>query len=383
VAGDGAANVIARARAQLVAGGARLTDLSDSNPTRHGLGDPAVLEAVARAAGRSGLYRADPRGPLPAREALAGRFGGQPGDYWLTASTSEAYSWLFALLTDPDQAVAVPAPGYPLLEPLARLALARTAGYPIHYVHSDGWIYDVEALGRVVARSQARAVVVVNPGNPTGAYVGGEVRDGIVGQCARQGAALVADEVFGPFELAAGARTSLAGEDRVLTFALDGLSKLLCAPQLKLAWIRVSGPAADAAAAAEALDRIADAYLSVNGPVAGALPDLLGLADGVVDRTRERLAWNLATARRVLGGAGFRVRRVQGGWTSLVDIRPAGLPDNELAVCLMREAGLAVHPGWFYDLPGEGALALSLLPEPPAFESNCARLVEALTRCLP
>jgi aspartate/methionine/tyrosine aminotransferase len=371
-------NPISLARAALEARGAVLTDLTDSNPTRHGLGDPAVLEAVARAARRSGGYQPDPRGPVAAREALAGRYGGGPDDYGLTASTSEAYSWLFALLTDPGGVIAVPAPGYPLLEPLAGLALARTREYPYHYVHPHGWMLDVAELRRAAA--DARAVVAVNPGNPTGAYVDGSARAALVEACERAGAALIADQVFYPFALeAAGGGVNLAGGGEVLTFALDGLSKLLCAPQLKLGWLRLSGPEADVAAARAALDLIADSFLSVNSPVAGALPELLDLADGVAARTRDRLAGNLAALRSVLGDGGWRVRRVDGGWTALVDA-PGGGVGESTVIWLMESAGLAVHPGWFYDLPGEGAVALSLLPEGAEFALGCRRLRAAFER---
>ena len=373
---DGPPNAIARLRAELTAQGADILDLTDSNPTGHGLTHPGVLDAVARATTRAARYRPDPRGPRAAREALAARFGGAPGDYFLTASTSEAYAWLLTLLADPGEAVAVPAPGYPLVEPLARLAAVRTTAYPVHYVHPYGWSTDTTALAGVARREDVRAIVVVNPGNPTGAYVADDERGPLVEAARAGGAALIADEVFGPFALDGRPRT-LAGEDRVLTFALDGLSKLLCAPQLKLGWLRVSGPPDDKAAASAALETIADTYLSVAAPVALALPELLALADEAVAATRDRLVGNLETARALLDDEGWRVRRTEGGWTVLVDV-PRWLPDDELVLHLLRDAHLAAHPAWFYDLPTHGTLALSLLPEPEAFAAGCRRLRAAV-----
>ncbi len=378
---EGTPNALALARAELRAKAVEVLDLTDSNPTRHGLTHPGVLDAVQRATSRAGRYEPNPRGPVVAREALAARFGGVPDDYFLTASTSEAYGWLLTLLADPGDAVAVPAPGYPLVEPLARLAAVGTAEYPVHYVHPYGWSTDTVELARVSARADVRGIVVVNPGNPTGAYVADDERAPLVEAARSGGAALISDEVFGPFHLDGPPRT-LAGEDGVLTFALDGLSKLLGAPQLKLGWIWLSGPDDEVAAAAAALETIADTYLSVAAPVALALPELLALADESVAATRERLVGNLATARALLDDGGWRVRRCDGGWTVLVDA-PRWLPDDELALHLLREAHLFVHPGWFYDVPTPGALALSLLPEPPAFAEGCRRLraaVDALGR---
>ncbi len=374
---DGTPNALAVARAELRDAGVEVLDLTDSNPTRHGLTHPAVLAAVQRATPLAGRYRPDPHGPVAAREALAARFGGSPDDYLLTASTSEAYGWLLTLLADPGQAVAVPAPGYPLVEPLARLAAVRTTAYPVTYLHPYGWSTDTMALARVAARDDVRGIVVVNPGNPTGAYLAYDERGPVVEAARRGDVAIISDEVFGPFHLDAPARRTLAGEERVLTFTLDGLSKLLCAPQLKLGWIRVSGPHGEVAAAMAALETIADTYLSVGAPVAGALPELLTLADEAVAATRDRLVANLTTARALLDDGGWRVRRCDGGWTVLVDV-PRWRPDDELTLHLLRDAHLAVHPGWFYDLPTPGALALSLLPEPEAFADGCRRLRAAV-----
>jgi hypothetical protein len=359
---------------QLSSAGRTFLDLSDTNPTRHGLLDPAVLEVLAAAVPAAARYVPDPQGLLLARQALAAGRGGDPADYWLTASTSEAYSWLLTLLADPGDLVAVPAPGYPLVEPLARFSGVGTVTYPVHYLHPYGWTVDTGALAALVSDPKVVAVVLVNPGNPTGAYVEPDQQRSIIAACAATGTALVVDEVFGPFTLD-GPAHSLAGTDRCLTFALDGLSKLLCAPQLKLGWIRASGPAAELAVARQGLDQIADAFLSVGAPVALALPGLLDLAPRSVARTRARLAANLATARRALGSP-YRVRRCDGGWTALVDV-PRYRGDDELLEALLR-AGVLVHPGWLYDLASPGAFAVSLLPEPAVFEAGCSALRDAV-----
>ncbi|MCL2780147.1 MAG: pyridoxal phosphate-dependent aminotransferase [Actinomycetia bacterium] len=391
-------NAVAVARARL--GDVALTDLSDTNPTRHGLTDPAITEALARAATRSGGYDPDPRGPIRARAALAERFGGEPGDYWLTPGTSQAYGWLFALLADPGEVVATPRPGYPLVEPLAQLAGIDVAYYPAHYLHPHGWEYDLDELAAVAARPGVRAVVAVHPNNPTGGYAPAALAD------ACRGLPLIADEVFWPFDTptagpaptgskrpalagnqpggkagtrpAASARPPrLSGALDHLVFGLDGFSKLLAAPQLKLGWIRLSGPRGQTALAAAALDRIADAYLPVSGPIAEAVPDLLALVDATVRRVRERLAGNLALAAARFDGGAYRVRRCAGGWTALVDV-PRIRPDDELVVALLERGRLIVHPGWFYDLDDAGTLALSLLPSPAAFARGCELLRDTI-----
>jgi aspartate/methionine/tyrosine aminotransferase len=163
----------------------------------------------------------------------------------------------------------------------------------------------------------------------------------------------------------------------VTTFGLDGLSKLLCAPQLKLGWIRVSGP--DRARVAERLDAVADTYLSVGAPVALALPRLLDIAETTVAGVRTRLNTNLATLRAAFATGGYRVRTAHGGWMALLDVPPL-LDDDTLTLRLLRDAHLWVHPGWFYDLDAATALALSLLPRPEAFAASCTALRTAIDR---
>ena len=388
-----APNELALARMDSEARGLMITELTDSNPTRHGLFDPVVMDVLARHLGEAMRYSPDPRGWRPAREALASRFGGDVDDYWLTASTSEAYSWLFAVLADPGDAVAVPAPGYPLVEPLARLSGLRTVPYRSVYLHPPGWELDLDSVVNVILTKSGplpkagpppqavRALVAVNPNNPTGAYVQADQAAQLGAMCARAGLPIIADEVFFPFVLdEPGSQppprlADAVGSDTVIV-TLDGLSKLLAAPQLKLGWIRLSGPKARTAALAEALDVVADTYLSVNSPVACALPELLELADASVGRIRARCTANLRALDSL--GDGFRVRKTQGGWTALVDV-PKLTNDDALARRLLA-AGLAAHPGWFYDLPDEGCLAISLLPEPDAFAESIRRLGEAVNR---
>jgi len=367
-------NELARARAQLTAQGVALTDLTDTNPTRHGLLDPRVASVMAEAAAQATAYDPDPRGPRPARDALAERFGGDPDDYWLTASTSEAYGWLFDLLADPSDRVAIMTPGYPLIEPLASLAGVGVTGYHSFYLHPSGWELDLDSARQTLANPGVRAVVAVNPNNPTGAYL--DAADALAHLCAERGLPLIADEVFWPYRLDADVRPPrLAGRDDVTTFALDGLSKLLCAPQLKLGWIRLSGP--DRQIGAARLDAIADTYLSVGAPVGLALPRLLNLADESVARVRARLLANLAALRAAFADGGYRVRTAQGGWMALLDVPPI-LDDDTLALRLLRRARLWAHPGWFYDLDGGTTLALSLLPEPDVFAARCAQLRAAV-----
>ncbi|MDR0837636.1 MAG: pyridoxal phosphate-dependent aminotransferase [Propionibacteriaceae bacterium] len=378
--GEEGLNELSQLRTELETSGVAITDLTSTNPTVHGLFDASLLDIVASAGRGSSHYDPTPRGPIISREALAERFGGHPDDYWLTASTSEAYNWLFTLLGDPGDTFAIPTPGYPLIEPLARLASVGVTPYQAHYLSRVGWEYDFGSLAHALDLPTTKALVVVNPNNPTSAYLDTDAADRIAVLCARHGTALIADEVFLPFQLGTATAvtpTRLAGREDCLTFGLDGVSKLLSAPQLKLGWIRLSGPAEARRQAANALDAIADAYLAVSQPVALALPALLAQADASVARVRERINANFTTLTGIFTDDGFSVRVAQGGWMALIDV-PTTAHNEDPALVALREAHLYVHPGWFYDLESDSTLALSLLPEPIAFANNAERLKEAL-----
>lgn len=343
-----------------------LRDLTMSNPTTAGFAYPETLAAAWSNA--DGLrYAPEARGLRSAREAVAGWYAsvGDPVDpeaLVLTASTSEAYSHLFKLLCDAGDEVLVPCPSYPLFEHLARLDAVRV----LHYTSRDigRWILDEsDLLARLSPRT--RALVVVAPNNPTG-HVPTPAEWQAVGEiCRRHRIALIVDEVFSPYPLAPAASAAgppvipiptLAG---VLQFRLNGLSKLVGLPQAKLGWMRVSGPDALSRPALDALDLIADTYLSVSTPVQVALPALLRDGASVRAAIAARLHRNLTSLRTALAGTLLDVRLPDGGWTVVVRV-PSVADADELALALLARDVL-VHPGYFYDLPHDGYLVLSLL----------------------
>lgn len=370
-------NALSAALARLKAEGQAILDLTASNPTRCGFAYPEPELRAALSQRTVLAYDPDPRGSTDARRAIAGHHGHglRPEELVLTASTSEGYGLLFKLLGDPGDEVLVPSPSYPLFEWLARLEGLRATAVPTHF--QDRWHLDVAALeGAVTART--RALVVVNPNNPTGQFLARGEWAALTALCARRGLALLVDEVFADYALEAPAdrlATALLDWDPPCpVFLLSGLSKVAALPQLKLGWIIVKGP--HAAANLEALAFLADQYLSVSAPVQAAAPELLNLAGPLRDQVRARLRANLATLDRELTGYPALSRLpVEGGWSVLLR-RPALDPDEACALRLLQEAGVLVHPGTFFDLPGDGHLVLSLLSPEATFSL-------ALSRCFP
>lgn len=375
-------NPLSEAVARARAAGRRLLDLTESNPTAAGLqAGPQVLALLGDPA--AARYAPDPRGLAPAREAVARDFARRgvalPAErLLLTASTSEAYGWLFKLLCDPGDAVLVPRPGYPLFEYLAGLESVRVDRCELAY---DGeWHLDRASL-EAALHARSRAVVVVHPNNPTGSYLKPAELEWLLELCARRGLALISDEVFADFtlELAAPPLSSLALPDApALVFALGGLSKSLGLPQLKLGWIGVAGPAALRQAALERLEILGDTYLSVGTPVQTAVPALLTRLPALQAPLRERVRGNLAALRQALTpGLPASLWRAEGGWYAVLRV-PATLPEEQRCLRLLERHAVLVHPGFFFDFPREAFLVLSLLPEPADFVEGVARLVADL-----
>jgi alanine-synthesizing transaminase len=350
-----------------------LLDLSETNPTRVGLGGagPEELAALAQAGGAR--YEPDARGSRVAREADRGA-AVSPDHIVLTASTSESYTHLFRLLADPGGVFLVPSPSYPLLDPLA--ALEGVSLRPYRLAYDGAWHLDRPSLEQAFA-GDVRGVIVVQPNHPTGSCLDGDECALIETLCQRHGAAIIADEVFGDFPRPGRVAPlpSLVGEARVRNFVLSGLSKVCGMPQMKLGWIVVGGPGVARDEALRGLEWIADLFLSVSTPVQVALPTLLAARGTFQRRVRERLAVNLTRfdgliARRPELG----VLAAEGGWGAVLRV-PRQRSEEEWALGLLAR-GVVVHPGHFYDIAGEGYLVLSLIPEPDLFAAGLARIEE-------
>lgn len=368
-------NALSASLARLKAQGRDPIDLTASNPTRCGFVYPEAEIRAALSSPAVLAYDPDPLGSTAAREAIAAHHGHglRASDLLLTASTSEAYGLLFKLLGDPGDEVLVPSPSYPLFEWLARLEGLQARPVP-SYFH-ERWHLDLDALEAGVT-PRTRMLVVVNPNNPTGHFLARSEWTALTDLCARHGLALLVDEVFADYALE-------APPDRLVTalldcappcpvFLLSGLSKVAALPQLKLGWVAVRGPGA--AAHLEALAFLADQYLSVSAPVQAAAPTLLALAPAIRQQLLARLRNNLGSLDAALSAHPQLARLpVEGGWTVLLR-RPAIGADQDCALQLLEQASVLVHPGSFFDLPGDGYLVLSLLGEEIRFRDGISRI---------
>jgi alanine-synthesizing transaminase len=355
-----------------------LVDLTATNPTAVGLAYPTAELADALAAGAGAPYQPSPRGLLYARRAvadfLASRAEVDPDHVFLTASTSEAYGFLFKLLCAPGDQVLVPRPSYPLFHGLCELDAARVESYSLG--PPPGFALDPDGIDFEQA-PRARALIVVSPNNPTGSVVPAAGLAELSRRCARRGVALIADEVFADYPAAGQASPASAlAAGGGLRFALGGLSKSCGLPHYKLGWIAVAGPDALRDEAIARLEHVADAYLSASGPVMHALPRLLAVGEVIRRGIAERVEASRAAAARALAGSRrARLLPADGGWSAVIALG-AGLDEEAVCLELAERRGVLVQPGYFYDFDDDPYAVVSLLPAPADVERGLAALRE-------
>jgi len=368
-------NRLSHKLAQFRASGQTILDLTRSNATECGFSydEQEIQRALAQPA--SLLYQPDPRGIKSARDAVSAYYQQQQvhlpaDDLILTSGTSEAYSFIFRLLCNPGDEVLIPAPSYPLFDFLADLCDVKLVRYPLLYDH--GWQIDFAALA-AASSSRTKALIVVHPNNPTGHYASPPEQSKLADFCAQRRIALIADEVFLDFSLNNSRAQSFVSLNKALTFTLSGLSKICGLPQMKLAWIAVSGPSDDQAQALARLEVIADAYLSVGTPVQLATPELLATRGEFQAQVIARVQENLCELDAQLSRQSACNRLLcEGGWAAILRV-PATQPDEDLAITLLSKEGVYVHPGHFYDFAQPGHLIVSLIVNEDEFAEGSRR----------
>jgi len=359
---------------EALASGKKIVDLTISNPTRAELkyDESAILHALNNSSALD--YDPQPKGLRSAREAVASYYSPAVDLEFLilATSTSEGYSFVFRLLCNPGDEILVPKPSYPLFDFLAELQDVSLVPYSLIYDH--GWQIDFHSLENAIT-PKSRAIVLVHPNNPTGSYVAAQERQCLNEICRKHKLALIVDEVFLDYAHTKPEPTFATNCD-ALTFTLSGISKISALPQMKLAWIAVSGPSTDAAVAMQRLEVIADTYLSLNSPVQLAAPVLLDQRKTIQPQLMSRVRANLTELDRQLARQKSCSRlEVQGGWYAVLRI-PVIRSDEDFAIELLQRSGVLVHPGHFYDFPSDGYLVLSLIAIEEEFRSGVSATLQ-------
>lgn len=371
------ANELTQLLAQKLATSQTIIDLTQSNPTTIGLDYPQVAILAALSQPPALIYQPHAKGLVTARQAIV--------DYYqtrnvivdiehilLTASTSEAYTLLFKLLMEPGESVLVPVPSYPLFEHLAQVECIRPLPYPIHF--DTQWHFDFAAL-EAACQPHTRAIIIVHPNNPTGSYLKKFELARLIDFCQRHQLALISDEVFYDYahEIDPQRAASMATVDEILTITMNGLSKAVGLPQMKLGWMVVNGPRTILSEALERLEFITDLFLSVGSPIQHALPAILSLAADIQGQIAQRVAQNRQWLATYLNDSLCRLLPAEGGWYAVLQI-PRIIPEEQLVMQLLEQDNILVHPGYFFDFPAEGWLVVTLLTPYAEFCAGIIRL---------
>jgi alanine-synthesizing transaminase len=375
-----ASNRLARTLTQLRDSGVAIIDLTESNPTRAGFDYP--IDLLAPLADPRGLsYRPEPLGLPDARQAVAADFrrrglNADPGRLALTASTSEAYSLLFKVLCDPGDQVLVPQPSYPLFEHLTRFDAVVSVPYSLEY--HGRWSIDIASVERALT-PRSRALLLVNPNNPTGNFVSAAEMDALAELCVQREIAVISDEVFADYELlqpSAGTRGTLCERKDVLGFTLGGLSKSIGLPQAKLGWILISGDDGIVRETLLRLELASDTYLSVSTPIQLAAREILDRGAIVRRQIQARVRTNLARCAALVGDSrACSLLHAEGGWYAVIQV-PSLQSEEELMLAALVESSVLAHPGYFFDFARESFLIVSLLTREEPFADGVTRILD-------
>ena len=402
-------------------GGLSFIDMTVSSPVKAGL--PVELDAAVDEGRESfGCWNPDAAGWKSAREAVVEYYRERGGNFTagqiiLTASTSEAYSVLFKTFCDPGDVILTPMPGYPLLDTLAQLEHLECAPYFLQLRRENArklatderregaafrFVLDSDSL--LAAPEKAKILLLVSPHNPTGHCVSREEWNAAVRFCEENDMILVVDEVFSDYGFSdkvkrtwqyviatpEGGKQSIeeksnnlwdAGGGDVINlpedgpkcpiFWLNGLSKAVGSPQLKLGWMAFYAPRERFEEIRAALEFVEDAYLSVSAPAQALGTALLPKAAAYEARVKERLLANWQTLREAFPAK--YCPEVLGGWYAVVRL---GEDDEELTLRLLKDKHVLVQPGFFFDFDEDGWVVISLLQEPATFKEAVQRMKE-------
>ena len=406
--------VKACAKKDAAEGGLSFIDMTVSSPVKAGL--PIDLDAAVEETRKDfGCWNPDAAGWKSAREAVVEYYRERGGNFTagqiiLTASTSEAYSVLFKTFCDPGDVILTPMPGYPLLDTLAQLEHLECAPYFLKIRRENArrlatderregtsfrFVLDTDSL--LAAPEKAKILLLVSPHNPTGHCVSRTEWNEIVSFCEQHNLILVVDEVFGDYGFSPEVRRSweyvlderretrdernmwdAGGNDFVNLpengpkcpiFWLNGLSKAVGSPQIKLGWMAFYAPRERFEEIRAALEFVEDAYLSVSAPAQALGISLLPKAAAYEARVKERLLANWQTLREAFPSK--YCPEVLGGWYAVVRL---GEDDEELTLRLLKEKHVLVQPGFFFDFDEDGWVVVSLLQEPAQFKEAISRI---------
>jgi alanine-synthesizing transaminase len=375
--------VLRRAR-ELEAAGHEIIKLNLGNPAPFGLeAPPDVLSEVVKHISDAQGY-SDARGIFPARLAVAQRFerrgvtGVGPDDVFLGNGVSELIVMSLQALLDTGDEVLVPSPDYPLWTGAINLCGGRAVHYRCDELQD--WQPDLEDLASHIT-PRTKALVIINPNNPTGAVYSRQTVLGMLDLARRHNLLVLTDEIYDQILYDGAEHHSAAAlAPDLLVLTLGGLSKTYRLAGFRSGWLVISGPRGHAADYLDGLELLANMRLCPNVPAQHAIEPALG---GRVDITRllepgGRLrdqrdhAWQQMTAI-----PGVRCVRPQGALYLFPRLDPATYPiadDEQMMIDLLEQQHVLLSHGSGFNLPTTDHLRLVFLASVPVLDDAIGRL---------
>ena len=364
------------------ASGTTILDLISTNLAEQGWVFPQErLQAIlADAAPRARVYRPDPLGLRSAREAIADyyRAAGIPASadqVLITPGTSLSYFYCFKLLANPGDEILCPRPSYPLFESIAELAGLQLRYYRLQ--ESREWAIDPDHLESQIS-TRTRALVLISPHNPTGMVADRQSLEELAAVACRHDLPVLADEVFSEFLYDLEALPRPAATPAPLVFTLNGFSKMVGLPGLKLGWILLSGRHSRVRRSLEVMELISDTFLPVNDLAQHMVSGILEHREAFASASRpwlQRCRHIAATLLSQCPGVGFTLPR--GGFHLTLKVGGAEVDEEAFCIELLRESGVLVHPGYFYDM-APAHLVLTFALQHPLLDRSLKALCQGI-----
>lgn len=350
---------------QIAKSGKRMLYLNIGDPNAYDhRTPPQIIEAIHKAMLENKNGYSPSSGIKPALQAIE-RDAKRKGihnllDSFITTGASEAIEICLTALLNPGENVLIPEPGYPLYSAIqSKLELV---GNPYYLDESNGWQPDIDDIKSKINK-KTRAIVLINPNNPTGAVFSREILEQIVEIALKHRLVVFADEIYDKLLFDNSKHISIASLSQDLPcITFSGLSKNYVAPGFRIGWGIVSGKPKQMNDYVEAINKILRARLCANHPIQYAIPVAL---DGDQSHLAEM---NKALERRrnivldkIANLDGIELVPPKGAFYAFpsIDVHD----DKHFTIELMKETGVVVVPGdGFGQRPGSHHFRIVILP---------------------
>jgi alanine-synthesizing transaminase len=392
---DGLANVryeirgkLARQALAMERAGYDIISLNIGNPYAFGFRTPETMRLAMIENLRNSEGYVHQKGIFPAREAVVlqqqerGVRGVTTEEVFIGNGVSELIDLTLRALLNAGDEVLVPSPDYPLWTAAVNLNSGRAVHYPCR--PERGFVPDVNEIEAMITR-RTRAIVIVNPNNPTGAVYPKETLTGIAEIAEKHRLVVLCDEIYDQILYDGAEFVPMATlVQNTLCCTLSGLSKIYRACGYRVGWAVFSGDIENAAEYLTALELLSSLRLCSNVPGQWAVQTALGGYQSIRELTRP--GGRLYESRQtILDGVAnskyLRLARPMGALYAFVEVRPDVLPDFDdqaFALDLLESKHVLVAPGVSFNVAYRNCFRITNLPEPQVLSTVFSRIEELL-----